>query len=290
MLESIPDIFLNTTNREFRVLLAIENSMKFYEWVPKEDIADFTGYDKKEVDFLLSRLAANKLVQRNTGAYEGYRIYFEAYDLLALNALVSRGSVNAIGEIIGVGKESKVYEVTSGITSRHAIIKFHREGMMSFKKVRIKREYIEERRHLSWLYASRLAAKREFDALKLLYPQVSVPEPIDHNRHAIVMSALKGQQLAHARVDEPEWYLDEILKQVKKAYQLGIIHADLSEYNVFVNPEGCEIFDWPQYVTATHTNSKELLYRDIENILTFFRRKYRIKRDIQGIINNIIYA
>ncbi|MGZ6231366.1 MAG: hypothetical protein ACXWMO_11440, partial [Syntrophales bacterium] len=40
MLESIPDIFLNTTNREFRVLLAIENSMKFYEWVPKEEIAN----------------------------------------------------------------------------------------------------------------------------------------------------------------------------------------------------------------------------------------------------------
>ncbi|SNQ59601.1 RIO1 family regulatory kinase/ATPase domain-containing protein [Candidatus Methanoperedens nitratireducens] len=290
MLESIPDIFLNTTNREFRVLLAIENSMKFYEWVPKEEIADFTGYNQKETDFLLTRLAANKLVQRSNGAYEGYRIYFEAYDLLALNALVSRDSVNAIGEIIGVGKESKVYEVTSGITGRHAIIKFHREGMMSFKKVRIKREHIEERRHLSWLYASRLAAKREFEVLKLLYPQVSVPEPIDHNRHAIVMSVLKGQQLAHARVDEPGWYLDEILKQVTKAYQLGIIHADMSEFNVFVNPEGCEIIDWPQYVAAAHTNAKELLYRDIENILMFFQRKYRIKRDIQGVINNITYA
>jgi len=54
------------------------------------------------------------------------------------------------------------------------------------------------------------------------------------------MSIAKGQLLAHSRLDEPDWYLDEILKQVKKAYGLGIIHADLSEFNIFVNPEGCE--------------------------------------------------
>jgi RIO-like serine/threonine protein kinase len=41
---------------------------------------------------------------------------------------------------------------------------------------------------------------------------------------------------------------------------------------------------------VAHTNAKELLYRDTENILTFFQRKYRIKRDIQGVINNITYA
>ncbi|MCX9011009.1 MAG: serine/threonine protein kinase [Candidatus Methanoperedens sp.] len=290
MLENIPEIFLHTTNREFRVLLAIESKMKFYEWVPKEDIAAFAGYDLKEVEFILSRLATNKLVQRSTAPYEGYRIYFEAYDLLALNALVKRGSVNAIGGLIGVGKESRVYEVTSGITDRLAVIKLHREGNISFKRVRVKREHIEERRHFSWLYASRLAAEKEYGALKILYPQVSVPEPIDNNRHAIVMSAVKGQELSRTRLDEPEWYLDEILKQVKNAYGLGIIHADLSEFNIFINPEGCEIIDWPQYVTTNHANAAELLYRDIENVLTFFKRKYRIKRDIQEVMNNITYA
>ncbi len=288
MSKRIPDIFLNTTNRGFRVLLAIENKMRFYEWVPIEEIASFTDYDIKEIEFILSNLAKNKLIHRNIGAYEGYRIYFEAYDLLALNALVKRGSINAIGDIIGVGKESRVYEVTGGIIDRHAIIKFHREGMTSFKHIRMKREYIEERKHLSWLYIARLAAKREYDALKKLYPAVSVPEPIDHNRHAVVMSFVRGQELAHTRIDEPGWYLDEILGQIKKAYRLGIIHADLSEFNVFINPEGCEIIDWPQCVTPEHENAKELLYRDVENILSFFKRKYRIKRDIQEVINNII--
>lgn len=288
MLESISDAFLHTTNREFRVLLAIENKMKFYEWVPVEEIVSFTNYNIKEVEYILSNLARNKLIHRNIQAYEGYRIYFEAYDLLALNAFVKRGSINAIGDAIGVGKESVVYEAAGGIIDRHVIIKFHREGKISFKQVRIKREHIEKRKHLSWLYAARLAAKREYDALKNLYPEVSVPEPIDYNRHAIVMSIVKGQQLAHARINEPEWYLNEILSQIKKAYRLGIIHGDLSEFNIFVHPEGCEIIDLPQYITPAHANAIELLHRDVYNVLSFFNRKYRIKRDIREVIDNIV--
>ncbi|MFZ3059334.1 MAG: RIO1 family regulatory kinase/ATPase [Candidatus Methanoperedens sp.] len=288
MLESISDTFLSITDKEFRVLVAIENKMKFYEWVPIEEIAGFANYDLKEVNYLLSNLAKNKLIHRNVGAYEGYRIYFEAYDLLALKAFVKRGSVNAIGYEIGVGKESVVFEAKGGIIDRQVIIKFHREGKMSFKKVRIKREHIGERKHLSWLYAARLAAKREYDALKTLYPEVSVPEPIDYNRHAIVMSIAKGGELAHTTIDEPDWYLDEILEQVRKTYRLGIIHGDLSEFNIFVNPEGCELIDWPQYITPSHANAAELLYRDIDNVLSFFSRKYRIKRDIREVINTIV--
>lgn len=288
MLESISDTFLHTTNREFRVLIAIENKMKFYEWVPVEEIVSFTNYDIKEVNYILSNLARNKLIHRNIQAYEGYRIYFEAYDLLALNAFVKRGSINAIGDVIGVGKESHVYEAAGGIIDRRVVIKFHREGKMSFKQVRIKREHIGEKKHISWLYASRLAAKREYDALKTLYPEVSVPEPIDYNRHAIVMSIAKGKQLAHTKIDEPDWYLNEILNQIKKVYNLGIIHCDLSEFNIFVNPEGCEIIDWPQYITQAHTNAMELLHRDVGNVLSFFNRKYRIKRDIQEVMHNIV--
>jgi len=288
MLENIPEIFRSITNKEFRVLTAIENKMKFYEWVPIEEIVNFTGFELKELEYLFGNLAQNKLIQRNLEAYEGYRIYFEAYDLLALNAFVKRGSVNALGEVIGIGKESIVFDATGGIIDRRVAIKFHREGKSSFRHVRIKRETTGERRHLSWLYAARLAAKKEYDALVALYPQVSVPEPIDHNRHAIVMSIAKGQMLAHSRLDEPGWYLDEIIKQVKIAYGLGIIHADLSEFNIFVNPDGCEIIDFPQFITPAHPNANEMLYRDIDNILSFFNRKYKIKRDIQELMKNIV--
>ncbi len=287
MLENIPETFLSTTKREFRILLAIENNMKFYEWVPVKELAGFTGFDIKETGHILTTLAKKKLVHRNVGAYEGYRIYFEAYDLLALKALVARGSVNAIGDMIGTGKESVVYSATGGITNREVIIKFHREGKTSFKKVRIRRAHAADKNHLSWLYSSRLAAEREYDVMKLLYPEISVPEPVDQNRHSIVMSALTGRMLAHTIVDNPEWYLDGILALVKKTAQRGIVHGDLSEFNIFVSPQGCEIIDWPQYVDFSHPNVNELLYRDVENVLKFFKKKYRIKRDTVEVMNSI---
>ncbi|HMB44232.1 MAG TPA: RIO1 family regulatory kinase/ATPase, partial [Candidatus Methanoperedens sp.] len=87
---------------------------------------------------------------------------------------------------------------------------------------------------------------------------------------------------------EPDWYLDEILGQIKKTYGLGIIHGDLSEFNIFVNPGGCEIIDWPQFITPSHRNAQELLKRDIDNVLSYFNRKYRIKRDIEEIIKSIV--
>ncbi|MBE0520836.1 MAG: serine/threonine protein kinase [Candidatus Methanoperedenaceae archaeon] len=288
MPESIPDLFLNIKNREFRVLVAIENKMSSFQWVPVEEIAGFTKYNPGEVSFILSNLAHKKLIQRTFHPYEGYRIYYEAYDMLALNAFVKRGTINAIGDVIGVGKESVVYDATGGITERRVVIKFHREGKTSFKHVKRNREHIGERKHISWIYASRLAAEREYRALKILYPQVSVPEPIDQNRNAIVMSVARGKELIHSVLDEPEWFLDEILGNVKKAYDLGIIHADLSEFNIFVNHQGCELIDWPQYVLSSNANAYELLFRDIDNVLTYFKRKYRIVRDSGEVTGNMM--
>ena len=48
----------------------------------------------------------------------------------------------------------------------------------------------------------------------------------------------------------------------------------MSEYNVFVDTDGVTIFDWPQAVSTDHDNARELLERDLENIYSYFRRKY----------------
>ena len=65
------------------------------------------------------------------------------------------------------------------------------------------REYTADREHVSWQYTARKAAEREYDALESLYPDVRVPQPIDHNRHAIVMERMDGVELSKAGL-EPE--------------------------------------------------------------------------------------
>jgi len=61
---------------------------------------------------------------------------------------------------------------------------------------------------------------------------------------------------------------------MQTAYREGYVHADMSEYNVFVTNEGVVVFDWPQAVPTDHENARELLTRDVENIVSYFERKY----------------
>ena len=120
-----------------------------------------------------------------------------------------------------------------------------------------------------------------------LYPKVSIPKPFDQNRHAIVMELAKGSLLSKTRLLDPEWYLEEILRQVGITYSMGLIHADLSEYNIFASEDGVQLIDWPQYITLEHPHADEILERDVSNILTHFYRKYGIKREINETLDEI---
>jgi RIO kinase 2 len=103
---------------------------------------------------------------------------------------------------------------------------------------------------------------------------VNVPVPVDRNRHAVVMSLVAGPNLNRCRLDDPQQMLDEILDNTRLAYRAGIIHADLSEFNVMVEEGRCIIIDWPQWMEAVHPNAQQVLQRDIDNILAYFKRKY----------------
>lgn len=292
MIDEALRVFKELDSKDFRILTGIETGMKHFEWVPMDELNKYTRLPFEKLEYRIKKLVRNKLVVRTTQPYEGFQIYFEGYDALALNAFVKRKSISAIGDEVGVGKESVIYEAILPPELAigepiPVIIKFHREGRTSFKQIKRVREHLGEREHFSWIYAARLAAQREYDIMTTLYPKVSIPKPFDHNRHAIVMELAKGSLLSKTKLLNPEWYLDEILKQVKITYSLGIIHADLSEYNIFASEDGVQLIDWPQYVTPEHPHADEILERDVSNILTHFFRKYGIKRELDETIREI---
>ena len=105
---------------------------------------------------------------------------------------------------------------------------------------------------------------------------VKVPKPIYQNRHVIVMQYIKGKQLSDIiSLDEPEIFLRDILENMQKAYGVGIIHSDISEYNILIDEESeVWVIDWPQYITSDHLNAEEILNRDIGNITYYFKRKH----------------
>ncbi len=275
-------VFRELESEDFRILNIIESAMSKREFVPIEQIQKYAKLPMDRIEFTLGRLNKLGLIYRIKGAYVGHTLNYAGYDCLAINTLVKAGVIDSFGQSLGVGKEADVYDALSPDGKRIAV-KFHRLGRISFRQTRRKRGYIRE--HSSWLFQSHVSAEKEFQAMQLVYKNgVSVPEPISQNRHVIAMGMIEGAELSkYKEIQKPEKILKEILRNVRKAYlKAHIIHADLSEYNIILKPDGhILIIDWPQYVMTDHANAEELLERDLKNVLTFFNRKFNVKVAIE---------
>jgi RIO kinase 2 len=271
-------VFKELESEDFRILNIIEAAMSKHEFVPIEQIQKYAKLPMDRIDFTLGKLNKLGLTYRTKETYNGHTLNYAGYDCLAINALVKADVIVSFGQSLGVGKEADVYDALSPSCKRIAV-KFHRLGRISFRQTRRKRGYTRE--HSTWLFQSHLAAEREFQAMKLVYENgVSVPEPISQNRHVIAMGMIEGAQLSKYKdIGKPEKVLKEILQNLRKAYlKAHLIHADISEYNIILKPNGhLLIIDWPQAVKIDHANAAELLERDIKNVLTYFSRKFNVK-------------
>jgi len=268
---------------EFKVLRALEASLKNYESLTNEQISSKARMHIDKARFSVGRLNQMELVIR-TG--RGFSLVSAGLDALALKTLADKDIVVAMGKSIGVGKESDVFEAMTH-DQRSIAIKFFRIGRTSFRDVARKRAFGRQLHH--WLLVNMDAAKREFHALKALKGAgVKVPEPIALVKHAIVMERVDGPRLIHcANLRDPKMILETILKNVKLAHKAGIISADLSEYNVLYDGSSIWIIDWPQSVSLKHPNASMLLKRDVENLLKFFRRKYGLEYSLADALDYV---
>jgi RIO kinase 2 len=278
----------NLEKEDFRVLMAIEIGMKRSKYVTINNLKFYSRYKMEEVLFRLNKVHKLDLLIRDSSKNEiGYTLNSKAYDLLALHALVEKNIINQLGPLIGKGKESDVY---SGMDDHQNIyaLKFYRMGRASFRNIRKYRDLVGERSHLSWLYVNRLAAKKEFDALTRIYNlRLNTPKPISLNRHIIVMSYLRGKELAYfKKIKNPSKIFNKIIKQIKIIYQkIGMIHGDLSEFNIVLDGKGTIlIIDWLQWIPWDHPNANSLLERDITNICRYFKKKYNVESSVEEIL------
>ncbi len=266
--------------KDYRVLVAVERGMISREYVETRFIARFTGFSEEFVLERLKKLNKLGLVQRTKRPYIGYLLTSRGYDCLALHALIEKGVLDSLSPTpLGEGKESEVY---AGMTPgrRKVAVKFHRVGRVSFRKTKRVRGYVAEKRHISWIYEARLSARQEYTALDRLWRErVAVPEPVGWNRHVVVTEFIEGVELYRLPpLDSPRRVLEKIVSEVEKAYKAGIVHGDLSEYNVMVTEGGdVYIFDWPQWISSTHPQVDYYLSRDVGRIASFFARKYGVK-------------
>jgi len=283
-------ILTGMEKEDLRILMAIEIGMKRSEYVTINNIRFYSRYPMEETLFRLKRVHKLGLIVRDSSKSKvGYTLNSIGYDILALHALVKKKIIGQLGPLIGKGKESDVYGCMDDNGDIFAL-KIYRIGRTSFKKIKQLRSFLGNRKHASWLYVNRLAAKKEFDALGKVYElKLNTPKPIGFNRHMIVMSYLRGKELAyHSVIKNPAKVFNKIIKQVKIIYQKAkMIHGDLGEFNIVLDDKSnILIIDWLQWVPTDHPNANSLIERDIGNVCNFFKKKFNIESNPSAIIQS----
>ena len=128
-------------------------------------------------------------------------------------------------------------------------LKLHRLGRTCFRKVKEKRDYHQGRKSMNWLYLSRISATREFAYMKALKDRgFPIPNPVDFNRHCIVMDLVQGTLLQNvSEVEDPGALFDQLMDLIMRFAAVGVIHGDYNEFNIMVRDDGSPVvIDFPQ--------------------------------------------
>jgi RIO kinase 2 len=283
-------ILQNLDPKDIRTLIGIELGMRRFQFVPLEQISFYAKLPRDEVIYRLDRLYKLGILDTSHKQKRDYCLINASYDVLAFNAFYQKKVLCSVGSEIGMGKESQVFIAMTPENTKCAV-KIHRLGAASFRQVRKLRNYIQNRKHISWLYINRLSAESEFEGLVRAYDlHLNTPKPIAQNRNALVMQLFEGQHLNSFReLDNPRETLDTILQYIFRFFtEAKLIHCDLSEFNILIDPkQNVQIIDFPQWEPANHYNWKFYLTRDLQNISAFFERRYNLTVDIDSFLKDI---
>ncbi len=217
---------------------------------------------------------------------------FDNFTERNLFELHSRGIFDELVTPLKVGKESNVFLAKHGSETR--IVKIYRVQNCDFNRMF---EYIRQDPRYEYLKKHKREiifawTQREYkNLLKAHRAGVNVPKPYSWKFNILVEEMIGDEHVAlplkDTKPQNPAAFLELILHEMKKLYRAGLIHGDLSSFNILNKNESPVLIDFSQATVVKTPNSHELLRRDIKNILQFFR-KLGVKREEEEILNLIL--
>ena len=207
-----------------------------------------------------------------------------------IEPLVTDGLVDKVLRQLMSGKEAMVYVAQCGDEIRCAKVYkeankrgFHKAvDYTEGRKIKNSRQaramakgsrYGRQEQESAWQHA-------EVDALyRLAAAGVRVPTPYNFHEGVLLMELVADEDGEPAprlndvvlSAEDARSYHAVLVRQVVRMLCAGIVHGDLSEYNVLVDSNGPVIIDLPQAVdAAANNNASRMLDRDVDNLATYF--------------------
>lgn len=190
--------------------------------------------------------------------------------------LMTQGHFEGLTSPLFLGKEANVF--TADTKTDTVIVKIYRVATCDFKRMydylkydpRFRTPRSRRRVIFTW-------AQREYrNLLKAREADVRAPLPITVANNILVMEFIGTDEPAPKLKDkhpkDPAHFLNLILRQISKLYKNGLVHADLSAYNILNHNEQSVIIDWSQATPLENPRAEEYLKRDVHNIAMFFRK------------------
>ena len=209
-----------------------------------------------------------------------------------LQALIDEGLIDAVQRQLMSGKEAMVFVVRCGDETRCA--KVYKEA--THRSFRQAVDYTENRKVKNTRQARAMAKGTKFgrqaqeaawqsaevDALyRLAAAGVRVPRPYNFHDGVLLMELVAdadGQ--AAPRLNDVDFTPEDarrhhatLVREVVRMLCAGIVHGDLSEFNILLAADGPVIIDLPQAVDAAGNNhAARMLLRDVDNLRHCFGR------------------
>ena len=237
----------------------------------------------------------NRRLRHDSNERKTVEEVFDKATNFALHELMARGELSYLNGVVRAGKEARVYWGVTADGSPRAV-KIYLTASAEFKK---RMRYVAGDKRFQQLPGSirqmiRLWVQKEYKNLRLAAEAgIRVPEPFAFNENIIVMEFIGNPPapapiFAEAEVDAADykWTMKMIRQLYKKA---DLVHADLSEYNVFKPaPKERVLFDMGSAVLSSHPESKELLLRDITNMVRFFKKRGVYEKAPEQILETVL--
>ena len=230
---------------------------------------------------LLKKLERRKFerIEKDSEELKTLADVFDQPTLLTLYHMVNRGIVKTFYGVVSTGKEANIFcALDEG--GNYVAVKIYRIATSDFKTMyrylvgdpRFK-SFHRDRRRIIYTWTS-----REFKNLQRAHEAgVRVPRPIDFENNVLAMEFVGENGVPYPRMKDqkpknPKQTFKKLSSAVETLYtKAQLVHADLSEYNVLLEPEPV-LIDFSMATDIANPMANELLMRDLTNIVRYFRK------------------